>query len=170
MQVEKERNLEDSVQLTKQTKADSKKISASVPNHTANSHLAKQKNIPTSTHPNKNNVFSSTKKKAKAPPAPTSRVSPQHQPRLNPFNEDVEEEAEQINNRNPFEDPNPFTQTESNPFENGPTNPFDEPVHDLKTPEAQNPFSNMNGVVEHEDVSSDIKSNEINYEVRKNIL
>ena len=112
--------------------------------------------------PSQNHVSSAKKK----PKAPTSRVSPQHQPRLNPFDAESDEEVK-VNSRNPFDDPpNPFLQStnDTNPFHNGPTNPFDDEKEEVVISGDDNPFANMNGVVGHE--TPDEKSSDLNYEVR----
>ena len=108
-----------------------------------------------------NHTGVSSKKKSKAPVPPPSRISPQHQPRLNPFNDDDPDE-EVIDSSNPFEDKNPFLQPaseNSNPFENGPTtNPFSE-VNDASSASfnnfgiTENSVHLMNGVEEPQTAS-----------------
>ena len=174
--MERERNLADSVQIPVTKSSQSASIQNPVSNQSSGRTLKSnsltsstnviEKQEPIPAEPTQNRLTSIfKKKKGKAPPAPASRVSPQHQPRLNPFNDEPEEEASQINSRNPFEDPNPFTQPESNPFENGPSNPFEEIVNSPKTPEDPNPFANMNGLVEHEIHSQETQKEDLNFQV-----
>ena len=150
--------MEDSVQLNKLPLSEDNKDSVhkAKPNQAIMSSSTANEAVKLN-QPTENHLSSTYKNKLKVIES-TSRVSPQHQPRLNPFNEDPEEELNQINNRNPFEDPNPFAQSESNPFEIGFTTTFEETIEVSTIQEEPITFSNMNGLVEHKsDTVHDLK-------------
>ncbi|CAK8688844.1 unnamed protein product [Clavelina lepadiformis] len=91
-------------------------------------------------------------------------ASPQHRQRLNPFDEIEDEVEEVMDSRNPFDDPNPFTQEPSKPkvTENGLANPFLDENEDVVKTHDVNPFFDTDNAFKEPTTPDALK--DMNYE------
>ncbi|XP_076812574.1 exocyst complex component 6B-like isoform X2 [Clavelina lepadiformis] len=91
-------------------------------------------------------------------------ASPQHRQRLNPFDEIEDEVEEVMDSRNPFDDPNPFTQepSKSKVTENGLANPFLDENEDVVKTHDVNPFFDTDNAFKEPTTPDALK--DMNYE------